>query len=194
MVTALQKRIVQLEQQCSGVSSPQDMGTTGLIAWVCTSRGANLWNHFRTACTIIQRRGLPVDRFMKAVTKTAPDAYHRELLERYSASIQERKEIMFVDQQNLTVLPRNVVARTDDNATDPTVVKWSGSYPIPQIGQRVTCKINHLGPGVVQSYFIAGGYLGVRVKLEQEPEWKQIQHKGTANAGIALVYGLEISV
>lgn len=93
----------------------------------------------------------------------------------------------------LVDLPEGIVLRTEENSGDESVVKWSGSYPIPQIGQPVKVNFNSLGTGVVESYFVEHGYLGVTVRLDKEPEWKIKQHKGTKHAGIAMVFGLEIS-
>lgn len=92
----------------------------------------------------------------------------------------------------LTDLPEGIVLRTDENKSDLSVIKWSGSYPIPQIGDRVTINFNELGSGVIKSYFVEHGYCGVTVRLDKEPAWKIKQHKGTKYAGIAMVFGIEL--
>jgi hypothetical protein len=97
-------------------------------------------------------------------------------------------------QYGLTDLPEGIVLRTEENSGDESVIKWSGCYPIPQIGQSVRINFNTLGTGVVESYFVEHGYCGVTVRLDKEPEWKIKQHKGTKHAGIAMVFGLEITL
>jgi hypothetical protein len=81
----------------------------------------------------------------------------------------------FVDtpktRYHLKSIPCPVVPRTDKNASDMSVVKWSGRFPIPQIGDEVTVNMNGLGPGTVIGYFIEYGYLGLYVKLFERPEW-----------------------
>jgi hypothetical protein len=61
-----------------------------------------------------------------------------------------------------------------------TECKWSGiKYPFPpQIGERVTVKFNGFGDGTVIDYFISDGYLGVLVKVDQQPNW-HIKQGGT---------------
>jgi hypothetical protein len=70
--------------------------------------------------------------------------------------------------------------------------KWTGQT-IPKIGDRVICKINTLGPGVVLDYFYEHGYQGVRVLLNDEtrPEWHKKQNPGDPTA---MVFGAEISI
>lgn len=98
------------------------------------------------------------------------------------------------NQYGLSDLPEGIVLRSEENSSDDSVVKWSGSYPIPQIGQSVQINFNQLGTGVVESYFVEHGYCGLIVRLDKEPEWKIRQHKGTKHEGIAMVFGLEISL
>lgn len=69
--------------------------------------------------------------------------------------------------------------------------KWSGKFPPPDEGTRVQIKFNGLGFGEVVNYFSEDGWLGIRVRLEQEPEWRKKQ----VDAGkLAMVFGAEISI
>lgn len=95
---------------------------------------------------------------------------------------------------NLTELPEGVVLLTEENRPDKSVLKWSGTLPIPAIGTQVKVTMNKLGPGVVESYFFEHGYLGVCVKLSDAPEWHKKQSAGTQWPHSALVFGQEISV
>lgn len=92
----------------------------------------------------------------------------------------------------LTELPEGVILKTGENWRDNSVVKWSGSYPIPQIGERVITTVNGMGSGVVESYFVEHGYLGVLMVLDNPPTWHVNQHKGTKHEGIAMVFGAEL--
>ncbi|MDD5510469.1 MAG: hypothetical protein PHI12_06655 [Dehalococcoidales bacterium] len=66
---------------------------------------------------------------------------------------------------------------------------WSGKKPLPKIGDKVTINFNQLGTGIVESYFIEDEWLGVRVRLDNEPEWHKKQNPGRP---YALVFGLEL--
>lgn len=70
---------------------------------------------------------------------------------------------------------------------------WSRLTSPPRIGTRVHVVVNAMGWGTVVSYFVEHGYLGVRVKLETEPEWHAKQCAGTKNAGHCLVFGAELA-
>lgn len=48
---------------------------------------------------------------------------------------------------------------------------WSGVGAPPAIGTRVRVPSNGLGEGVVVAYFIAGKFLGVRVRFDAPPAW-----------------------
>lgn len=72
----------------------------------------------------------------------------------------------------------------------PEGAKWSGDKPIPAIGTMVAITMNKLGSGTVLDYFVEGGYLGVRVHLERQPEWHKKQNP---NRTWAMVFGKEIT-
>jgi hypothetical protein len=97
-------------------------------------------------------------------------------------------------QYGLAELPEGIVLRTEENKSDQSVLKWSGVYPIPQIGDAVAINFNELGGGVVQAYFVEHGYFGLEVKLSAAPEWHYKQHPpGSKHHGRALVFGAEVS-
>lgn len=92
-------------------------------------------------------------------------------------------------EYNLTEVP----ARLKEFALLETDLKWSGVWPVPKIGDRVNINFNNLGSGIVESYFIEHDYLGVLVKLDNPPEWKQKQAPpGSKYHGVAHVFGAEI--
>lgn len=68
--------------------------------------------------------------------------------------------------------------------------KWSGKTEPPAIGGHVCINFNQLGSGVVESYFTEGGWLGVKVRLDNQPEWHRKQNG--ANRNYALVFGIEL--
>lgn len=66
---------------------------------------------------------------------------------------------------------------------------WSGKESIPNIGATITVTINKLGKGTVQGYFVAEGYLGIKVLLLNPPKWWKQQPSATE---LAHVFGAEI--
>lgn len=97
-------------------------------------------------------------------------------------------------QYNLPELPDGTVLLRPDNFEDRSAMKWSGSYPIPTIGERVDVLINKLGHGTVESYFVEHGFVGITVKLDAPPDWHRKQTAGTHYEGKALVFGKEINI
>ena len=77
---------------------------------------------------------------------------------------------------------------------DKKVLKWiNRGFPFPPpIGTKVHIIFNGLGDGKVISYFFEHGFLGVQVKLDNEPKWHIKQTKGDWHRGTALVFGSEI--
>jgi hypothetical protein len=68
--------------------------------------------------------------------------------------------------------------------------KWSGPHLPPKPGSRVKINFNGLGTGEVVNYFSESGWLGIRVKLDKEPDWRKKQ----ATAGkLAMIFGAEFS-
>jgi hypothetical protein len=72
----------------------------------------------------------------------------------------------------------------------PPEGKWSGTIPVPAIGDKVAINFNELGTGRVCAYFLEAGYVGVEVVLDNQPEWHREQNGEMSNA---LVFGIEIS-
>lgn len=72
-------------------------------------------------------------------------------------------------------------------------ILWGNETYVPIIGDTVKIKFNDLGTGLVESYFVEHGWLGVCVKLDKVPEWKRKQQKDDPRrAEVALVFGAEI--
>lgn len=68
--------------------------------------------------------------------------------------------------------------------------KWSGKEQPPKQGERVRINFNGLGDGEVVNHFVEGGWLGVRVRLDKEPDWRK---KQSAAGRPAMVFGSEIT-
>lgn len=62
-----------------------------------------------------------------------------------------------------------------ENLDNYPAALWSGDQSgvntPPAIGERVTVTVNKIGPGVVESYFIEAGFLGVNVVLDNPIRW-----------------------
>lgn len=70
-MTTIRKRY-EIEQRFRGMTNPEDMGTSGLIAWVIAGgTWAKSWNRYRKARAIITARGLDFSRFRDQVIKEA---------------------------------------------------------------------------------------------------------------------------
>lgn len=69
--------------------------------------------------------------------------------------------------------------------------RWSGSKPIPAIGERVHINLNGFGSGTVRGYFIEEGWVGVEVECDQRPEW-HLKQNGDRHSH-PLVCGAELS-
>lgn len=99
----------------------------------------------------------------------------------------------------MTVLPEFVRSYLEARQSRPDLeARWSGVCQPPEIGQRVLVTLNGLGHGKVVGYFTAHGWLGVKVQLEDPPDWwlKQTFRRALAHgtAGVpARVFGAEIT-
>ena len=69
----------------------------------------------------------------------------------------------------------------------PRSGKWSGDFE-PHLRDRVAININRLGTGRIVSFFVEHGWAGVRVKLDNQPEW----HRKQGQPPCALVFGQEV--
>lgn len=69
--------------------------------------------------------------------------------------------------------------------------RWSGrkGMPVPSIGADVHVTMNGLGPATVIAHEPIEGYLGLRVRLHNPPEWFRKQNGSTRSA---LVFGAEV--
>lgn len=87
--------------------------------------------------------------------------------------------------QEFDTLPAWTRAKwSDDKVTnDADPFKWSGtSIDPPAIGDKVKLYVNGLGTGTVTKYFVEFGWFGVKVKLDNPPEWYTKQNKGNPEA------------
>ncbi len=111
-----------------------------------------------------------------------------------------------VNTYNLLALPERIIQQrdvperpVDDGGgidldafreANPGAVIWSGKKDAPPaIGARVRVTINRFGMGTVESYFVEYSFLGVRVLLDEQPDWHAEQKPGEP---WVLVFGLEI--
>ena len=53
--------------------------------------------------------------------------------------------------------------------------KWSGLKIPPKVGDRVNVIINNFGMGTVVDYEVREGWLGIKVKVDKQPEWSNRQ-------------------
>lgn len=112
---------------------------------------------------------------------------------------QERKTDFGPDGRNSSV-NKSAAYNVFYNSLDevPGEKRWSGGHgltehdtdnPIPQIGDRVKVLINNLGYGTVEAYFEDDGWLGVKVVLENRPDWHK---KNNPDRNFCTVFGAEI--
>jgi hypothetical protein len=98
-----------------------------------------------------------------------------------------------MDFVELDTIPETYETPLYDMATGLVVnkdaLKWSNGKPPPAIGQKVYVRFNAMKTGTVIGYFIEGNYLGLRVKLDNEPEWRKKQYLAGRPA---LVFGIAV--
>ncbi len=75
-----------------------------------------------------------------------------------------------------------------DLAERPADKQWTGQFE-PQLGQRVKINFNGFGEGSIASFFWEHDYAGVRVRLDNQPDW----HKKQGQPPYALVFGAEVA-
>lgn len=97
---------------------------------------------------------------------------------------------------DLTTIPEPVVRFAPKvgeplPSPQPGALIWSGKTDPPPVGTRVNVRINGLGYGTIAAYFTEHGYLGVKITLEDRPEWHVKQNP---NRDYCLVFGAEIDV
>ena len=84
--------------------------------------------------------------------------------------------------------------KTPESGAVAQPLRWgyNADFPAPpEIGARVHIRMNDLGAGTVEAYFIEHGWVGVCVKLDRVPQWKQDQ-QDKRRAEVALVFATEI--
>jgi hypothetical protein len=67
--------------------------------------------------------------------------------------------------------------------------KWSNPKPPPDIATRVNVNFNGFGLGTVVDYFIEGGWLGLEVEIDKQPDWHRKQN---GPQKVIRVFGLEV--
>jgi hypothetical protein len=81
----------------------------------------------------------------------------------------------------------------EDQAPKSGPVWWSGKLPPPELGSRVTIRMNGFGPGTVVAFFVEYGYLGIEVKVDTRPDWHIKQNKGRPESECnPMVFGSEL--
>lgn len=88
--------------------------------------------------------------------------------------------------QELDTIPAYAAIERDaeGNITNKGAILWGGKDAPPAIGSTIYIAINRCGPAVVTGYFIEGGFLGVRCRLTNPPEWHVKQNKGDPNGHV----------
>jgi hypothetical protein len=58
---------------------------------------------------------------------------------------------------------------------DGELLKWSASFPLPTLGQRIRITMNGIGEAEVVGFFKEEGYVGVMTKALNPPSWLKEQ-------------------
>lgn len=60
-------------------------------------------------------------------------------------------------------------------ASHPGIPRWTNNQPVPKLDQKITVKMNGIGPGVVRGYVVQKGetasFVGLWVEVTNPPEW-----------------------
>lgn len=89
--------------------------------------------------------------------------------------------------QELDQVPAYETIQTVDGrivSGTPGVCQWGSDRPPPAIGERIIVRINGCGPAIVTGYFVQEGFLGLRCRLENPPEWHRKQNNGNPNGHV----------
>ena len=60
---------------------------------------------------------------------------------------------------------------------DGEPLKWSASFPLPNLGDQIRITMNGIGPAVVVGFFYQEGFLGVMTQALTPPRWLVEQRK-----------------
>ena len=90
--------------------------------------------------------------------------------------------------QELETVPAYEIARWEDGkvVNAPDAIKWGrkDGLPPPATGSRIIVLINNCGPAIVTGYFVEHGWLGLRCRLTNPPEWHVRQNNGNPNGHV----------
>lgn len=83
-----------------------------------------------------------------------------------------------------------------------TRLAWSGTFPLPAIGDRLYILMNGIGWGIVKGYFASAGFVGLMMFAEAPPQWLVDQRKRNAGPrqpqwstdGIGCQFGAELAL
>lgn len=93
------------------------------------------------------------------------------------------------------VRSQELPAYTTDRSADRTaeiLPIWSGTEPVPAIGDEVHIRVNSIRPAKVVGYGSQEGYLGVMVYPLDPPQWWIDQNGQPSPDKPALAFGAEI--
>jgi len=65
---------------------------------------------------------------------------------------------------------------------DGELLKWSASFPLPTMGQRIRVTMNGIGDAEVVGFFKEEGYVGVMTKALDPPTWLKEQLSRNASS------------
>ena len=70
---------------------------------------------------------------------------------------------------------------------------WSGSEPVPAVGDEVQIRVNRIGRTKAVGYGVQDGYLGVMVYPLDPPAWWVVQNGQPSPENAALAFGAELA-
>lgn len=85
--------------------------------------------------------------------------------------------------------------RAKDDAGEPLLdwgPFWSGREEPPSVGARLSLAVNNFGWAIVTGYFVEHGFLGVKVVLDDPPEWLVKQCEREKRDPAPMLFGNEV--
>jgi hypothetical protein len=62
--------------------------------------------------------------------------------------------------------------------------RWAGKNAPPLVGTKIHVTMNNLGVATVTGFFVEEGFLGLKVRFHDAPEWHRKQNRGNPNGYI----------